>query len=351
MLNSHCFRLDAANEANEWHTQAAELLIRYNIPITPVCYHVAYEYAAQRHDELTRIIDAQLNKTGHLDSHFLFHLFENFCLEGAENDKLDDHLADLHNLLFKVLEGVTNNCSQTDLFSETLLSQSHALDANPSLEDLRGIAQTLMQATAQAMQNNRMLQDHLESAEEQSLSLQSEVKKLRDEISTDALTGLFNRRALNKRMHELVEAHNGASTPFSILMLDIDHFKQFNDNFGHVIGDEVIRRVGLIMRDKLRDVDFPARYGGEEFTVLLPGTDITHAMSVAETIHHSVAKLILIKRSTKEKLPSVTVSVGAASCRRGDSPETLLERADQALYQAKEGGRNRIVSEAEITYM
>ncbi|MEW8061972.1 MAG: GGDEF domain-containing protein [Candidatus Thiodiazotropha sp.] len=351
MLNSHCFRLDSADEANEWHTQATELLIRYNIPITPVCYHVAYEYASQRHGELTRIVDAQLNKTRHLDSHFLFSLFENFCLEGAENDKLDDHLADLHNLLFKVLEGVTNNCSQTDLFSETLLNQSHALDANPSLEDLRGIAQTLMQATAQAMQNNRMLRDHLESAEEQSLSLQSEVKKLRDEISTDALTGLFNRRALNKRMHELVEAHNGAATPFSILMLDIDHFKQFNDNFGHVIGDEVIRRVGLIMRDQLRDVDFPARYGGEEFTVLLPGTDISHAISVAETIHQSVAKLILIKRSTKEKLPSVTVSVGAASYRRGDSPETLLERADQALYQAKEGGRNRIVSETEITYM
>ncbi|MEW8029655.1 MAG: GGDEF domain-containing protein [Candidatus Thiodiazotropha sp.] len=351
MLNSHCFRLDAADEVNEWHTKATELLIRYNIPITPVCYHVAYEYVSQRHGELTRKIDAQLTKTGHLDSHFLFHLFENSCLQGSQSDKLDEHLADLHNLLFKVLEGVTNNCSQTDLFNETLLNQRHALDANPGLEDLRGIAQTLMQATTQAMQNNRLLRDHLQSAEEQSLSLQSEVKKLRDEISTDALTGLFNRRALNKRMNELVEAHSDASTPFSILMLDIDHFKRFNDNFGHVIGDEVIRRVGLIMRDQLRDVDFPARYGGEEFTVLLPEADITHAVSIAQSIHQSVAKLILIKRSTKEKLPSVTVSVGAASYRRGDSPESLLERADQALYQAKEAGRNRIVSEADITYM
>ncbi len=351
MLNPQCFRLDTGNETNQWHTKAMELLTRYNIPIVPVCYHVAYEYVTQRHGELTQEIDIQLKKAGGLDSHFLFHLFENHCLKGEDSDKLDEHLADLHNLLFKVLEGVTNNNSQTDIFSQTLQKQSHALEANPSLEDLRGIAQTLMHATTQAMDNNRKLHSNLQSVEQKSLSLQSEVKKLRDEISTDPLTGLFNRRALNKRMTELVETYEEAETPFSILMLDIDHFKRFNDNFGHIIGDEVIRRVGMTLRNKVREVDFPARYGGEEFTVLLPETDIFNAMDIAQSIHQSVANLILVKRSTKEKLPKVTISVGAASFRQGESPETLLERADQALYQAKESGRNQIVSETEINYM
>lgn len=351
MLNPQCFRLDAGSETSQWHTKATELLTQHQIPIIPVCYHVAYEYVAQRHDELTQEIDLQLKKTGHLDSHFLLHLFENHCMKGAHSDKLDEHLADLHNLLFKMLEGVTNNSSNTDTFSKTLQSQSHALDANPSLEDLRGIAQTLMQATTQAMDNNRQLHSNLQSVEQKSMSLQSEVKKLRDEISTDPLTGLFNRRALNKRMHELVESFEEAETPFSVLMLDIDHFKHFNDNFGHVIGDEVIRRVGLTLRNKVRELDFPARYGGEEFTVLLPETDIFNALDIAQSIHQSVANLILVKRRTKEKLPKVTVSVGAASFRQGESPETLLERADQALYQAKESGRNQVVSEAEINYM
>ncbi|MES9969095.1 MAG: GGDEF domain-containing protein [Candidatus Thiodiazotropha sp.] len=351
MLNPHCFRLDTADETNQWHTQATELLTHYNIPFIPVCYHVAYEYVTQRHRELTQEIDNQIRKAGSLDSHFLLHLFENHCLKGADSDELDEHLADLHSLLFKVLEGVTVNSDQTDIFNQTLQTQSHALDANPSLDDLRGIAQTLMQATTQAMDNNRKLHSNLQSVEQKSLSLQSEVKKLRDEMSTDPLTGLFNRRALNKRMHELIEAYNSVESPFSILMLDIDHFKRFNDNFGHVIGDEVIRRVGLTLKKKVREFDFPARYGGEEFTVLLPETDIFNALDIAQSIHQSVANLILVKRSTKEKLPAVTVSVGAASFRQGESPENLLERADQALYQAKESGRNQIVSEAEISYM
>lgn len=351
MLNTHCFRLDDADDAGRWHREALDFLCRFNIPVVPICYHVAYEYTSQRHAELTRLIDAQLKKSGQLDSHFLLHLFESHCLDDGDGNKLDQHLADLHDLLFKVLEGVTKSSSQTSLFNETLQQQSNALDANPGVDDLRGIANTLLQATTQAIDDNRMLHEQLQSVEQQSQSLQSEVEKLRDEISKDALTGLFNRRALNKRIDELLESYSDEATPFSVLMLDIDHFKRINDSFGHVIGDEVIRRIGLIMRSQMRDLDFPARYGGEEFTMLLPETEISRAMDIAQSIHESVAKLILVKRSTKERLPSVTISVGAASVRQGDSPESLLERADQALYQAKETGRNRIVSETEIAYM
>ncbi|MEL0585688.1 MAG: GGDEF domain-containing protein [Candidatus Thiodiazotropha sp. (ex. Lucinoma kazani)] len=346
MQTPNCLKLDKAEDAREWHTKAIEFLDRSNIPAIPVCYHMAYMYVSQRNQELTNIIDTQLNTSDSLDSHFLLHLFESQCMDNTESDRLDEHLADLHGLLYKVLEGVTNSCDHTEHFNETLLQQTRALDANPSLKDLQGIANTLLEATTEAMQSNRLMRDHLQSAEQHSLTLQSEVKKLRDEISIDALTGLFNRRALNKRMQELVEEQSDAETPFSILMLDIDHFKQFNDNFGHMIGDEVIRRVGLIMKDAVGREAFPARFGGEEFTVLLPTTDINNALTVAESIHQSIGNMVLVKRSTKEKLPSISVSVGAASFHHGDSFETLFERADQALYQAKEEGRNRIVSES-----
>jgi diguanylate cyclase len=351
MLSFNCFKLEPAEDAEIWHTKAIEFLAHYNIPAIPVCYHVAYQYVSHGHDEFTDSIDNQINKSGQLDGHFLLHLFESHCLDGSNNDKLEGHLAELHNLLYKVLEGVTSNCSQTDIFNETLLQQSHALNEDPGVDDLRSIAHTLLQATTQAMNNNLLLRHQLDSIRQQSQSLQNEVDRLRDEISTDSLTGLFNRRALNKRIHELIDTHMVDTEPFSILMVDIDHFKQFNDSFGHLVGDEVIRRVGLAMKSKLREADFPARFGGEEFTVLLPETDISHALGIAQSIHQSVANLILVKRSTKEKLPSITVSVGAASYRKGESPESLIERADQALYLAKESGRNQIVSEAEITYM
>ncbi|MCU7858002.1 MAG: GGDEF domain-containing protein [Candidatus Thiodiazotropha sp. (ex Lucinoma borealis)] len=351
MQAPNCFKLDKPEDARQWHTKAIEFLDRSNIPAIPVCYHVAYMYVSQRNQELTCNIDMQLKKSDSLDSHFLLHLFESQCMDNTESDRLDEHLADLHGLLYKVLEGVTHSCDHTEHFNQTLLQQTQALDANPSLKDLQGIANTLLEATTEAMQNNQQMREHLQSAEQHSHTLQSEVKQLRDEISVDALTGLFNRRALNKRMQELVDKQSVTETPFSILMLDIDHFKQFNDNFGHMIGDEVIRRVGLIMRDTVGEEDFPARFGGEEFTVLLPTADINNALTIAESIHQSIGKLVLLKRSTKEKLPSISVSVGDASFHQGDSFETLLERADQALYQAKEEGRNRIVSESINTHM
>ncbi|MCU7842352.1 MAG: GGDEF domain-containing protein [Candidatus Thiodiazotropha sp. (ex Monitilora ramsayi)] len=329
-----------------------EFLDRFDIPPTPICHLVAYQYASGRSDTLTETIDKKVATNTSLDGYDLKHLFELHCLEQDEAIKIDDHLSDLHGLLFQVLQGVTSACSHTEIFNETLQEQTQALSGNPSLEDLRTIANTLLDATSTAMHKNQLMRDQLESVEARTHTLQTEVEKLRDEVSTDPLTGLYNRKALDQRMNELLaETEKDPAQTLSLLMLDIDHFKQFNDRFGHMIGDEVIRRVGMTMKELVRQDDFPARYGGEEFTVVLPSTDIDDAVDIAKSIHEAVSKLVLVRRSTKERLPGITISVGAATLQHGDSCETLLERADQALYLAKEGGRNRVVTEAEISYM
>ncbi|MCU7795945.1 MAG: GGDEF domain-containing protein [Candidatus Thiodiazotropha sp. (ex Myrtea spinifera)] len=347
-----CFQLDAPDDARTWHAKALALLERYEIPPTPVCHLIAYQYASGRYEKLTQTLDAKIAAKEPLDSYLLKNIFDNTCHDEEGAEQIGDRLSDLHGLLFQVLQGVTNACSHTDLFNETLQSQTKALSDNPSLEDLRTIANTLLDATSTAMHNNQVMREQLVSVEEQTKTLQTEVEKLRDEVSTDPLTGLYNRKALSQRMSELLEAaDNDLTQPFSLLMLDIDHFKQFNDRFGHMIGDEVIRQVGMTMRELLRQDDFPARYGGEEFTIVLPSTKIDDAVDIARTIHQAISKLVLVRRSTQERLPSITVSVGAATLQHGDNCETLLERADQALYLAKEGGRNRIVTEAEISYM
>jgi diguanylate cyclase len=214
------------------------------------------------------------------------------------------------------------------------------------------IADSLLETTTRSMQQNRLMQDHLQQVEQKTQQLQTEVTKLRNEAATDPLTGLYNRKALNQRMESLLETtQEKQRAPFCVLMLDIDHFKRFNDQFGHIIGDEVIRRVGVAMKELVREQDFPARFGGEEFTVVLPATPMSDAVKIAQTINQAVAKLTLVRRSTKERLPNITISVGAAEARHEDSCETLLERADQALYLAKEGGRNRVATEEEINYM
>jgi diguanylate cyclase len=347
-----CFQLDSAEDANTWHTEAIAFLDRHEIPPTPVCHLVAYQHVSGRSITLTEAIEDKINCNETIDSYLLKNLFDELCHDQDETTKIENNLADLRELLFQALESVTSTCAHTEIFNQTLQIQTQALNSEPDVEELRNIARALLDATSSAIEKNRHMSTQLESVESKASSLQAEVEKLRDEASTDPLTGLYNRKALTHRMQQLLaETEQDSSKPFSLLMLDIDHFKRFNDQFGHIIGDEVIRRVGMAMRDHIRQSDFPARFGGEEFTVVLPSTGIEAAVDIARKIHKAIGKLVLMRRSTKERLPRVTISVGAATLHHGDDCETILERADQALYLAKEGGRNRIATEAEISYM
>ncbi|HJQ19402.1 MAG TPA: diguanylate cyclase [Gemmatimonadaceae bacterium] len=154
---------------------------------------------------------------------------------------------------------------------------------------------------------------------------------------TDGLTGLTNRRALMQRLEE--ESLRSARTKhvFSMIMVDVDHFKSYNDSFGHPAGDEVLRRVGVVLRDATRSIDCVGRYGGEEFAVLLPETDAAGAMEVAERIRARVEGEPLPERN-------VTVSLGVAEFPTdADKPDALIRIADAALYEAKHAGRNRAV--------
>src|SRR5207244_8174893 len=136
--------------------------------------------------------------------------------------------------------------------------------------------------------------------------------------------------------------------PLSILLIDIDHFKQFNDNFGHAVGDQVLRLVAKALRDRVRDIDLPARYGGEELIAVLPGANLAICTAVAERIRRSMAECQITRRSTGEILPGITVSIGVGQFQFGEAMADLIDRCDRALYLAKKTGRNRVVSENEL---
>lgn len=154
---------------------------------------------------------------------------------------------------------------------------------------------------------------------------------------TDALTGLPNRRNLVETLDREVRRARRAQRPFTLLMIDVDHFKQYNDTFGHLAGDEVLGGIAAILTECIRTVDYAARYGGEEFTVLLPETPLAGALEVAERIRNRVAGEEVRNRQ------HVTVSVGVGEFpTHGDSPEAVMAGADAALYEAKQQGRNRV---------
>ena len=156
---------------------------------------------------------------------------------------------------------------------------------------------------------------------------------------TDELTGLANRRRLNESLHGLLAACQRRAEPFGFLLLDVDHFKQFNDRHGHLIGDQVLIMVANTIGHCCRAYDLPVRWGGEEFAVLCPHVDADALRSLAERFRLMVASASLRRCELDLR---VTVSLGATLARHGDTPDTITARADEALYHSKQDGRNKV---------
>ena len=171
-----------------------------------------------------------------------------------------------------------------------------------------------------------------------SLGLQ---KKFEQHANLDSLTTLLNRRWLDNYLEDLFVLPEGdlGVAALSLLMIDVDHFKRFNDTWGHLAGDEALKGVARALKSSVRSSDFVVRFGGEEFTVILPGTSVENAVRVADKIRKGVAGVVLSHEG--KVLPCVTVSIGIAGLVLGDTADSLKQAADAALYQAKQGGRDR----------
>jgi diguanylate cyclase len=161
---------------------------------------------------------------------------------------------------------------------------------------------------------------------------------------TDGLTGLSNRKAFDAAIARVTEESDLNHTTFTLLMLDIDHFKTFNDNYGHQIGDQVLRLVSRTLVEGVKGRDIASRYGGEEFAIILPETTLTAGVAVGNSLRKAVATKDVINRSSGEKLGRITLSVGVAEFVPGEKIGSLIERADSALYTAKHNGRNQVAA-------
>ncbi len=193
-------------------------------------------------------------------------------------------------------------------------------------------------------ESERMRQE-LEGANEELADAYRELKRnetrIHELMLRDPLTGVYNRRALGERLAAELARSRRFGHPLGLLMLDIDHFKQINDRFGHLAGDQVLIGIARFLRQQVRQSDFVARFGGEEFAILLPETDQEGARRFAERLRSAMGKLDF------SPVPTPSVSIGVAASREDDTPDSLLQRADAALYAAKRGGRDRVETQAE----
>ena len=203
------------------------------------------------------------------------------------------------------------------------------------------VVEALVASTKEMQETNKALEARLATSKLQINNLQHSLDAIRNESLTDPLTSLGNRKFFDRAIDNAIQNAIETAEPLTLLMLDIDHFKSFNDNYGHLTGDQVLRLVALSLKQTIKGQDITARYGGEEFAVVLPNTALRQALTVADNIRRAVMSKQLKKKSTGEILGRVTISVGVSMLQPGDDRDRLIERADACLYAAKRDLRSR----------
>jgi diguanylate cyclase (GGDEF)-like protein len=210
----------------------------------------------------------------------------------------------------------------------------------------RAFTDTLEEAVKQRTQE---LEAENEARREALEALREANEQLWALATTDGLTGIGNRRAFNERLELEWASARRYSRPLALITLDVDHFKQYNDHFGHGAGDECLKRVAKVMGDERRATDLPARVGGEEFSVLLPDTNLVGALVVAKGIRSRLRALRINHPETPKGFVTASLGVAVAIPNFTIAAEDLLQAADQALYEAKRSGRDKVVSVAPLS--
>jgi diguanylate cyclase len=322
---------------------ALPLMSSHDIPITPRNYSVWYNYVSGCDGELKDAIDAMLQKEEEFSEERNEALYRKFCA-GRDENELRRVREDLQHVLRTILKEVTELTGHAEEY-ESFVSQSvSTLSEDASIQDIKNVIGEIIHKTKTLGTFGKAIQSKLRETTEALEELKKDFEQVKTEVSVDFLTGVANRKALDNMLAEATGDTHSSQKDLSLLLIDIDDFKGFNDQFGHLVGDEVLRFVARKIKEMIKGRDFLARFGGEEFAVLLLQTPLSGAAAVAESIRAFFAGTPLKTTAAGKDLGAVTVSIGAASYRSGESPEEFIYRSDQALYAAKKSGKNRVVT-------
>jgi diguanylate cyclase len=318
------------------------LMSRHGVPITPQNYAVWYGYATGENSELRAALDAMIDKAEPFTDEVNEQLYMKFG-SGADAGEIKKLRDELLLVLLTILNEVTQINGQTAHYESFLSNSVGMLSADVSVLDIKSIVDCIIAETKQIVTFGKRTQNKIETITDELKTLQKNFEQARSEALKDFLTGIANRKAFEEALAAMIAAAGSSPNGLCLLIIDIDHFKHFNDEHGHLVGDEVLRFTARKIKSQVKGNDFVARVGGEEFAVLLPNTALSGARAVAENIRAFFSTATLKTSGSAKSLGKITVSLGAAHYRPGESPKAFVQRADEALFGAKAGGRNRLV--------
>lgn len=338
---------DNKKTEHNYAQQALSFMEQHAVTPTPENYAVWYHYVQAQNQELVHEVNHVISNKLKFTNDVCGYLYNKFVVVNRNQKVLDDAALGAQKILLEVLRVVNDFSGETEHYNKDVDQYLDRISHDFDDENVKDIFRELVTATATLKRSGETIQKKLVESKEEINSLRQNLQQVTIEAQRDFLTGVFNRKTFEKVFDELVMHAKETNKDMCLLMIDIDYFKRFNDKFGHLLGDEVLKIVARTLTDVLKGRDIVARFGGEEFVVILPDTPIEGAMKVAEMIRATIAGKELKRKDTGDNYGSITVSMGVARFRQNDTLPTLVKRADDALYQSKHLGRNRVTRGAD----
>ena len=319
---------------------------------TPTNYSVWHSHISGENPGLSRTIQDLVARAIPITDEMLSEFWRRFCAPAIDPALVTDAGERLGRVMATIAESISGAGAATSGFTDALARFGDEIVAAVRMPDMAGVmreaTRRMLVETRRMVESARGLDGDLRVASREVQALRNDLEEARRQAMSDPLTSVANRKAFDDRLAKEMAAASESGADLALVLLDIDHFKRFNDSFGHVIGDEALKLVAHALVAGVKGRDMVARYGGEEFAVILPATSLAHALGLANGLGAAVKGRRMLLKSTGRDLGRITVSLGVARYRPGESASDLVRRADAALYAAKNRGRDMACDEGVV---
>jgi diguanylate cyclase len=322
---------------------------KHELPVSPQNYEVWLTYFTHSSPDLRQAIDKMAAAGKKFSSIEMEELYERFFSTTHLSTQVMETGSRIAHEIADALDALKKAGATTERYGATLNVAADSLQNSTIDGDaLKRLINVLASATTEMSKQNSQLSGKLAQSSVEMEKLRTSLRQARAEALTDALTGIANRKLFDETLRLRKEEADSEKTELSLLLCDIDHFKSFNDTWGHQTGDQVIRFVASALAKFALPDHLVARYGGEEFAVIMPRTPLKEAGRIADQIRSAIEAKRLVRRSTNETIGAVTVSFGGALYTQGETVGQLIARSDECLYMSKRNGRNRVTLEHSL---
>ncbi|WP_117232426.1 GGDEF domain-containing protein [Vibrio maerlii] len=318
------------------------LMMQHKIATTPSNYALWYTYVDQSNPDLTTSMDKVVQEHGTCPPSANQALYKEY-VAGPQEANISDLKQSLEimatELSSSMNDTLTDSTSFSNMIDKNFSDLERVEDEGLSMEEVMGLVRNLIKESKSIRNSASFFNNQLTNATSEINRLKQQLAEVQKDALFDGLSNLYNRRAFDNDMEALMKS----GQKFSLVILDLDHFKSLNDQYGHLLGDAVIRAVAKRLQNNCREGISAYRYGGEEFALVIPNKGLRVSRQFAEATRRSIEKLIVKDKRSGNSVSSITASFGVAEVQPNETFTSLLSRADKLLYEAKQLGRNRVM--------